>query len=137
VSVIDVTYWLLAVDAGLKYGGLHLQGEYYFRWLTDFNATGPLPLDRIFDHGFYAQASYQLVPRRLAAYGVFDIVFGQFNTPWEIAGGLNFYPEKTTRNWRLNAAAMYVNRSPASSLFSYYVGGQKGPILSLAMDIFF
>jgi hypothetical protein len=32
---------------------------------------------------------------------------------------------------------LYVDRSPVSGVLGYYVGGQKGPILSRSVDIFF
>ena len=41
---------------------------------------------------------------------------------------MNFYPIDT-RNHRLNMQVIDVNRSPVSSAFGYYVGGQKGTTL--------
>ena len=38
---------ILAIDAGFKYKGVFLQAEYYQRWLDDFVADGPLPVDEI------------------------------------------------------------------------------------------
>ena len=33
-----------AIDGGLKYNGLAVNGQYFFRWLNDFKADGPLPI---------------------------------------------------------------------------------------------
>ena len=35
ITVEDVTYEMATVDAGIKYKGLSLEGEYYWRWLRD------------------------------------------------------------------------------------------------------
>jgi hypothetical protein len=81
------------------------------------------------------QTGYQIV-RPLAVYGVTSAVFGPFGDSWEAGGGVNVYPFDT-RNWRLNLHSVYVHKSAASSSFGYYIGGQTGPIVSLATDIFF
>ena len=49
---------------------------------------------------------------------------------------MNFYPFNT-RNHRLNVQVIDVNRSPVSSTFGYYVGGQTGTTFSAAFSVFF
>jgi hypothetical protein len=49
---------------------------------------------------------------------------------------MNFYPFDQ-RYFRVNAQVIYVHRSPASSAFGFYVGGQKGTTLSVATSLFF
>ena len=50
---------LFAVDTGLKYRGLSVISEFYFRTITNFvGAT----VDNLFDHGFVVQAGYFLIP---------------------------------------------------------------------------
>lgn len=136
VTLQDARFWLVAADAGVKYRGLHVQGEYYYRRLDRLVADGPLPQTAIVDHGFYVQAAYQLMPTWLGVYGVTSVIFGEFNRPWEVGGGANIYP-LDTRDLRLNLHAQYVDHSPVSNLFGYYVGGQTGPTLSLAVDLLF
>ena len=99
-----VTYAEMALDAGFKLRGFHLQGEYYLRWLGDFVADGPVPLDDIFDHGFFVQAMQMVVPRLLGLYATGSYIFDQFERhPWELGGGISVYPAGT-RSWRLNPA---------------------------------
>ena len=136
VTVENANYDMWAIDAGLKYRGFFLQTEYYFRWLTKFDADGPLPVDRIFDHGFYVQGSFMLLPTLLELYGATSWVFGQFGDGHEYLGGANVYPFDT-RNMRLNAQLIRIKRSPASSTFGYYVGGQTGVTLALAASVLF
>src|SRR5262245_9831853 len=116
---------MLAVDAGIKYRGFHLQTEFSYRWLTSRDADGPLPPARLVDKGFYVQASYYVLPRKLMLYGFTSIIDGQFNNPWEGGGGANFYPFHT-RDMRLNLYVTHVHESPVSSLFGYYVAGETG-----------
>jgi hypothetical protein len=65
VTVQKLTYRILSIDAGLKYRGWSFQGEYYFRRLSNFLATGGLPMSALFDHGFLAQTMYMVVPKYL------------------------------------------------------------------------
>ena len=134
VTVETLRYREAAIDAGAKYRGFSFQGEYYFRTLDNFIATGPLPIKSIYDHGFMAEAMHMVVPRKLGVYAVSGYIFDQFKrNPWEAGGGVNFYPSET-RSWRLNMHLLHVNRSPLGSLFSYYQAGQTGTIFSLGTD---
>lgn len=136
VTVEQADFDLFAVDAGVKYRGFHLQAEAYLRYLTDFDADGPLPISTIRDQGFYVQGAYQASPQRLTVFGLTSFVFGEFNDSWEVGGGFSIYPWRT-RNIRFQPLVQYVHRSSASSLFGYYIGGTKGPIVSLALDTLF
>ena len=134
VTVEKLDYTEGAIDAGAKYRGFSFMGEYYFRTLDKFVATGPLPLASIYDHGFMAEASYMVVPRTLNLYAVSGYVFDQFKRkPWEAGGGLNYYPAHM-RSWRVNMHLLHVDRSPASSVFGYYNAGQTGTVFSLGVD---
>ena len=102
----------MAIDAGAKYRGFHLQLEYYLRRLSSFVSDGALPLTSIFDHGFYVQAMQMVLPKRLGLYAVGSFVFDDFGRrPWEAAGGVSYYPA-ATRSWRLNLHFIYVEPLP-------------------------
>jgi len=135
VTVRTADFDLLAIDAGIKYNGLHFQVEYYFRNLSNFDATGPLPVSSIFDHGFYASVSYEAIPKALQVYASTSQIFDQFKMkPWEVVGGMNYYPAGT-RSLRLNLNVIYVEKSAASSSFGFYLGGLNGMSLSTGIDI--
>jgi hypothetical protein len=140
VTVQRVNYDLVAFDAGLKYRGIFLQTEIYNRWLRNFEADGPLPVADIHDTGFYVQAAFFPVPKKLELYGATSQIFGDtdagFGDSSEYLVGMNFYPANT-RNHRLNVQLIDVNRSPVSSTFGYYTGGQDGQTLSVAFSVFF
>lgn len=126
-------YNVISVDAGMKHRGFFLFGEYYFRKLGKFDANGPLPINSMFDHGYMLQASYMLKPQKIEIYGANSLIFGEFNRPFALTLGMNIFPWKS-RSFRLNGSVTYVDRSPVSSLFGYFVGGQKGPTISIGTD---
>ena len=140
VTVQNVDYQLLAVDAGMKYKGFFLQTELYSRRLDGFDADGPLPVEKIEDKGFYVQAAFYPVPKKLELYAATSQIYGDsdagFGDSSEYIVGANFYPFKT-RNHRFNLQVNDVNHSPVSSTFGYYVGGHDGTTVSAAFSIFF
>jgi hypothetical protein len=139
-TVRKVDYRLLSFDAGMKYRGVFLQTEIYNRWLDHFQADGPVPVSSIHDKGFYIQGAFYPIEKTLELYGATSQIYGDKNAGFgnsnEYLGGLNYYLTDS-RNYRLNTQVIYVNRSPVSSSFGYYVGGQKGPTVSAALSIFF
>jgi hypothetical protein len=142
VTVMDADFDQGSIDLGMKIKGLHLQVEYYFRYLSNFNAQGPEPSlstipTSIFDHGFYATASYEVIPFMLQLYTSTSWIFDQFQRyPWEVIVGTNWYPAGT-RSLRFNLQAINVQKSPASSSFGYYIGGQTGLTISTGIDFLF
>jgi hypothetical protein len=140
VTVDEADYRVLAFDAGFKYRGIFAQAEYYNRWLKNFEADGPLPVDRIHDHGFYVQAAFYPIKRKLEVYGVTSRIFGDkdagFGNSREFIAGSNYY-WFDSRNIRTNFQWINVDRSPVSSVFGFYVGGQKGNTISLATSFYF
>ena len=140
VTVKQVNYRLLAVDAGLKYKGFFLQAEVYTRWLDGFVADGPLPVDEIVDKGFYVQAAFYPIPKKLELYAATSQIYGDedagFSNSSEYLTGLNFYPANS-RDYRLNVQVADVHNSPVNSSFGYYIGGHDGTVLAMAFSVFF
>jgi hypothetical protein len=142
VTVKKANFDELAIDAGVKHNGWHLQVEYFFRKLSKFdldvpeNAQAP-SISEIDDNGFYASLSYQAIPKLLQVYASTSWIFDQFKrNPWEVVGGMSFYPA-SVQNWRINLNVIYIEKSPASSSFGFYQGGLNGPILSMGTDFMF
>ena len=140
VTVDRVNYRILTFDTGIKYRGIFAQLEYYNRWLDEFKADGPLPVTSIHDHGFYVQAAFYPVKQKLEVYGVTSRIFGDesagFGRSNELTLGSNYY-WFDSRNVRTNVQFMNINRSPVSSVFGFYVGGQKGNTVSVATSFYF
>ena len=125
VTVDKATYRMWAIDGGVKWNGLAINGQYYFRWLNDFEADGPLPLASTFDHGFELSGGKFVIPRTLMMYVRGSAVFGQFGDSHEYAGGLKWHFLPTERLW-LNAELMRVFKVPYSGGFTPYTSGMTG-----------
>jgi hypothetical protein len=140
VTVQEARYRMVEADAGFKLKGLFLQGAYFQRWLGDFQTDGAIPVGEIVDKGFYVQAAGYPIKHKLELYAATSWVFGDtsagFHTSHEYLGGANWFYAHS-RDFRINAQLIWVDRSPVSSSFGYYVGGEKGPIISVGTSILF
>ena len=130
VTLQEATYRMWAIDAGTKWRGLAINGQYYFRWLNDFVADGPLPLASTFDQGGEFSASYFIRPKKFMVYGRGSGILGQFGNSYEWAGGFKWYYIWNQRVW-LQGEAMRVNKSAYGSIITPYTGGMTGwvPVL--------
>jgi hypothetical protein len=122
VTVDKATYRMWAIDWGLKRSGLAINGQYYFRWVDDFKADGPIPIKSMFDHGFELSGGMFVIPRTLMVYGRGSAVFGQFRDSWEAAVGAKWYFVPTERMW-LSGELMRVVNTPYSGTFTPYTAG--------------
>ena len=125
VTLDKATYRMWAIDGGLKYNGLAVNGQYFFRWLNDFQADGPLPVSSTFDHGFELSVGRFIKPRKLMVYARGSMVFGQFGNAHEYAGGLKWHLLPTERFW-LSAELMRIWKVPYSGTFTPYTAGMTG-----------
>jgi len=136
-QVDKAKYYMTSFDAGVKYRGWSLEGEYYFRWVNDLSITGPPPPDdEFFDHGFQLQASTMLLPKLLQLYGTGSVVFGEYGDPWDASVGLNWYPFKR-QEFRLTFETIYLDESPVGYASIPYVVGGKGPVFHTNIDLLF
>jgi hypothetical protein len=114
-----------AIDGGLKWKGFAVNGQYYFRWLSNFEADGPIPLTGTFDHGFELSAGQFVLKKKVQLYGRTSAVFGEFRNSSEYGGGVRWYFLPTERLW-LNAELIRVNHSPYGGAFTPYTAGLNG-----------
>jgi hypothetical protein len=125
VTVEKALYKMWAIDGGLKYNGLALNGQYFMRRLNNFVADGPLPVNSTFDKGYELSASYFAIPKKVLLYARSSQVFGQFGNSYEYAGGVKWHFLPTERLW-LNAELMRVSKAPYSGAFTPYTAGMNG-----------
>jgi hypothetical protein len=125
VTVQQATYKMWAIDGGLKKSGFSVNGQYYFRWVGNFDADGPLPLASTFDHGFELSTGQFVIPKTLVLYARGSKVFGKFASPYEYAGGAKWYFLPTERLW-LTGELMRVHKAPYSGAFTPYTAGMDG-----------
>jgi Protein of unknown function (DUF3011) len=136
ITVNEVDYRMMSIDAGVKYKGLALEGEYYKRWLSNFVGVNTAGIANITDDGYQLQASAMVVPKALQLYFGASQIFGGYGDQWEVRGGENWFLMKE-RGIRLNAEWMYVNRSPVGYTAYPYPVGAKGPVFHINLELNF
>ncbi|HKW03065.1 MAG TPA: hypothetical protein VJN96_24780 [Vicinamibacterales bacterium] len=125
VTVDLATYRLWAIDGGLKWNGLAINGQYFMRWLGDFEADGPLPVASTFDHGAEISVGQFVNPKKVMIYGRGSWVRGQFGNSYEYGGGAKFYPLPTERLW-ITTELFRVSHAPYNGAFTPYTTGLNG-----------
>jgi len=87
-----------AVDFAWKYRGLSVNAEVYFRWLKDIQSAGVFTDTEVYQDGFYVDAGYMLLHKRLEVVGRMSQVDGIYKDSWEYAAGINWYLNGTHKN---------------------------------------
>ena len=124
ITVEKVTYDMVSVDGGLKYRGLSLEAEYYWRWLSNFRGTNTGGIEDIADTGFQVQSSAMVVPKVLQVYLSGSAIYGdRYGDASELRAGFNWYFVKE-RGLRFNAEWLHLNNCPVGyTAVPYPVGG--------------
>ena len=136
ITITDARYQMLSLDAGLKFRGFALEGEYYWRWLDNFKGENTAGLERLFDHGFQLQTSAMVIPRTLQLYAGVSRVNGQFGDPYDIRAGANWFPWKN-KVVRWNTEWLYIRNSPVGySSVPFAVGG-RGNVFHSSLELAF
>ena len=125
VTLNEATYRMWAVDGGMKWNGLAINGQYYLRWLDDFDADGPIPIASTFDHGAEITVGHFVIPKKLMPYGRGSWVRGEFGNSHEYGGGVKWHPLPTERLW-MNGELFRVSKSPYNGAFTPYTTGLNG-----------
>ena len=134
VNAFDVMLW--AVDFAGRYRGFSWNGEYFFRWISALEGTGPLPLAGLFDHGFYAEAGCFIVPERWELIGRTSQIYGPFGTAFEYAGGVNWFINGTN-NLRLTIDVSRLIGTPVEASGANYRAGDTGVMLRTQLQAAF
>jgi hypothetical protein len=136
ISVNKVTYDMSSLDAGVKYKGLSLEAEYYWRWLSDFTGSNTGGIADIDDHGFQVQSSAMAVKNTLQVYLSGAAINGRFGDASEVRFGANYYPMKE-RGLRLNAEWLHLNKAPVGYTAVPYPVGGNGDVFHVNFEMNF
>jgi hypothetical protein len=128
VTMSLASFYLWALDMGLKYRGLSFNAEFYQRWLNKFVADGPLPLSSMHDWGFEASLGYFVARSKVETYLRTSFISGPFATAYEVAGGAHWYPFRTRQVW-LSVEAIGIKNCPYTGSLYVYSSGQTGFLL--------
>lgn len=135
-QVLEAKYEMASINGGIKYKGLSLDAEYYWRWVSKFKTTGQIPVTKLFDDGFSLQGSVMLVNKTLQLYATGSYLNGEYGKPSEITSGLNWYPLKN-RILRVNPEVLFENKSPVGYSSYPTVIGAKGTIFMINIEMFY
>src|SRR4029077_15517619 len=84
IAVNTGDYKMTSIDAGIKYKGLSLEGEYYRRWLTNFTGVNTGGIPDITDNGYQLQSSAMAVKNVLQVYLSASQIFGNYGNSPEV-----------------------------------------------------
>ena len=136
IAVETVDYKMTSVDAGVKYHGLSLEGEFYWRWLGHYTGLNVGGIPRIRDTGYQLQTSAMAIKDVWQLYVSGSQIFGDFGNPSELRIGENWYFTKQ-RGLRLNGEFIHVNHSPVGYTAYPMPVGANGPIFHINLEMNF
>ena len=136
IVVTNVTYKMSSFDAGIKYHGYSLEGEYFLRWLNNFKGPGTEGLPTIFSHGFQLQASAMVVPKSLQVYLGGSTLHGKYGNPYDFRVGTNYFPFHN-RVVRWNSEFLYLYHSPVGYTAVPFALGGTGPVFHTTLELAF
>jgi hypothetical protein len=136
IVVDKVDYDMVSVDAGVKYRGLSLEGEYYWRWLSDFEGPNTSGIAEIADHGFQVQSSAMVVPKTLQAYLSGSAIRGRYGNASEVRAGANWYFVRE-RGLRVNGEWLHLNNCPVGYTAVPYPVGGNGDVFHVNLEMNF
>ena len=135
-TVEKVTYDMASLDGGIKYKGLSLEAEYYWRWLSNFTGTNTGAIEDIDDHGFQVQSSAMAVRNVLQVYLSGAAIRGRYGDSSEVRAGANYFPMKE-RGFRVNAEWLHLNKSPVGYTAVPYPVGGNGDVFHVNVELNF
>jgi hypothetical protein len=138
ITVDTVDYRMMSLDAGVKYHGLSLEGEYFRRWLSNFTFTGPntASIPEIVDNGYQLQSSAMAVQKYLQVYLSGSQIFGSFGDAGELRAGASWY-FTGQRGLRANAEWILLNNCPVGYTAVPYPVGGNGNVFHLTVEMNF
>jgi len=136
ITVNRATYEMGSVDAGVKYKGFSLEGEFYVRKLSRFTGVNTGGIADVVDHGFQLQSSAMVIQRKLQVYLSGAKIFSDYGDDSEIRSGLNWY-FMNERGLRFNGEWIHVDRSPVGYGAYPLQVGSTGNVFHLNVEMNF
>jgi outer membrane murein-binding lipoprotein Lpp len=136
ITIEKVRYEMASLDAGFKYRGYALEGEYYRRKLSNYVGLGTAGINNITDDGFQLQASMMLMPKLLQLYAGVSGIYGNYGDSSEFRVGTNYFP-KSMRGIRVNGEWISLKNSPVGYTAVPYPVGGNGDVFSLNFELNF
>ena len=97
------------------------------RWLQSFQADGALPVNDLFQRGFYVEGGRFLIPKKLDINARYSEVRGLFGDSTEYAAGLNWYPLDTFK-LKVSMDVTVLDGSPLQNTTTDILVGDDGTL---------
>jgi hypothetical protein len=136
ITVETVVYQMMSLDAGIKYHGMSLEGEYYRRWLNDFTGPNTAAIASITDNGYQLQSSAMAIQKTLQIYFSGSQIFGRYGDASEVRAGANWYIVNE-RGIRVNLEWIHLDHSPVGYTAVPYPVGGHGHLFSVNIEMNF
>lgn len=129
ITITDAKYQMMALDAAVKYAGMSVESEFYWRRVSNLRglAMDRLPFRELNDSGLKVETSAMAMPKTLQIYASGSRIFGEYGDPWDMRVGVNYYPFKN-EIVRWNAEYLQLRRSPVGALSLPSIVGANGPV---------
>ena len=134
VTINTLRYQMSTVDFGLKYHGWSLDGEYFMRWLNQFQGPGTEGLPQLYDRGYQLQASYMVVPSAVQLYIGGSTIHGKFGDPYDFRLGVNVFPFNN-KVLRWDTEVLYLYKSATGSTALPYPVGGNGLVFHTSIEM--
>lgn len=134
VDKFNVTLW--AADFALKWEGFSLNGEYFARWINSISGNGALPTTSLFDSGFYVEAGYMVIPKRVELNARTSQIWGDFGDNAEYAVGVNWFVDGT-HNYKFTLDLTYLDSSNTTNSGTNYRAGELGWLVRAQLQVAF
>ncbi|HET9372478.1 MAG TPA: DUF3011 domain-containing protein [Vicinamibacterales bacterium] len=136
ITVNNVDYKMTSIDAGWKYRGMSIEGEYYWRWLGKYEGINVGSVPDVHDTGYQLQTSGMAVPNYLQLYVSGSQIFGDYGDPSEVRVGSNYYVVGQ-RGLRVNAELIFIKKSPVGYTAYPFPVGANGRVFHLNFEMNF
>jgi len=136
ITVENVRYDMTSFDAGVKYRGVALDFEHYWRKLSSFHGTNVGGIGDIYDHGWQAQFSAMVIQKTLQPYLGGSAIQGPYGNASEVRAGMNWYFRKE-RGLRLNGEWLRLYDCPVGYTAVPYPVGGNGNVFHLNVEMNF
>lgn len=136
ITVEKVNYDMMSLDGGVKYKGISLEGELYWRWLGNFKGPNTGGIADINDHGFQLQSSAMAIPKYLQVYFSGAAIRGVYGNASEVRAGTNWY-FIGQRGLRVNVEWLHLKKCPVGYTAVPYPVGGNGNVFHTNLEMNF
>ena len=131
VSNFDLYFY--GVDFAWKYRGWSFNSELFLRWIEQIEGNGIIPVNELFQRGYYVEGGRFLIPKKLDFNVRYGQVSGAFGNASEISAGCNWYPLESN-GLKLSFDVTSLDGSPLQNTATDILVGDEGTLFRTQMQ---